>query len=248
MLQLTYFDDIEGGSGVYATLTPPFPTRIEATSWQELERKIVSLVEGESKKGKLLYCVLIRNFLQQCTRGVWITDDELEAGHQQAIQDYRWEQDEELAKQISEEDAANAECVKYLLDTDHLSLFVQNDPMVVGNVAAHRKDTLAISVVTVEEQLLGWLAEVRKTRDRNKQEAVYRRMASCFQDLSGWSVVPYTVPAMQRFDALVKLRINIGRNDMKIAAIALEEGATVATRNAVDFSRVPGLSIVDWSK
>jgi tRNA(fMet)-specific endonuclease VapC len=138
--------------------------------------------------------------------------------------------------------------VKYLLDTDHLSLFVQKHPMVVANVAAHRTETLSISVVTVEEQLLGWLAEVRKTRIRNKQEAVYRRMASCVQDLSGWSVVPYTVPDMQRFDALVRLRINIGRNDMKIAAIALQEGATVATRNVIDFSRVPGLSIVDWSK
>jgi hypothetical protein len=108
MLQLTYFDDIENGTGMYTTLEPPFPTRIEATSWQELERMIVSLVEEESRKGKPLYCVLIRSFLQQCTRGVWITDDELEAGHQQAIQDNRWEQDEELAKEMAEEEAANA--------------------------------------------------------------------------------------------------------------------------------------------
>ena len=139
--------------------------------------------------------------------------------------------------------------MKYLLDTDHLSLLFRKHPIVVGNVAAHRAaDIILISVINVEEQLLGWLAEIRRTNDRNKQEAVYRRMASSVQDLSGWSILPYTVSAMQQFDALVRLRLNVGRNDLKIASIALEESAKVVTRNAIDFSRVPGLAIIDWSK
>jgi tRNA(fMet)-specific endonuclease VapC len=138
--------------------------------------------------------------------------------------------------------------VKHLLDTDHWSLLHWKLPAVVKNLAAHQADDVKLGVISIEEQLLGWLAEIRKTKDRGKQEAAYRRMAFSIQELSGWEILPYTVPAMLRFDGLFRLRLNVGPYDLKIAAIALEVGATVVTRNARDFSRVPGLSIVDWSK
>ena len=44
----------------------------------------------------------------------------------------------------------------YVLDTDTLSLFEREHPTVVARVAKHAPSEIAISVVTVEEQLSGW--------------------------------------------------------------------------------------------
>ena len=51
-----------------------------------------------------------------------------------------------------------------------------------------------------------------------------------------------------RFETLKAMRLNVGANDLRIAAIALENDATVVTRNTRDFERVPGLRIENWAE
>ncbi len=60
-------------------------------------------------------------------------------------------------------------------------------------------------------------------------------------------VLPYDDTAVRTRDELTSQAVRIGRMDLKIAAITLAYGATLITRNRLDFQRVPGLRIEDWS-
>lgn len=51
-----------------------------------------------------------------------------------------------------------------------------------------------------------------------------------------------------RHETLRKMKLNVGRNDLRLAALALELGAIVVTDNVRDFGRVSGLRWVDWTK
>lgn len=135
----------------------------------------------------------------------------------------------------------------FLLDTDHLTLYQMGDRRVIQNVVKHTSAVLVISVITIEEQLTGWQRALRQAKDDGRRERIYRRMAITVENLSGWHVLPYTSAAMSKHAELLRQGLNVGSNDLKIAAIALENNAIVATRNLRDFVRVPGLSCVDWS-
>ena len=50
----------------------------------------------------------------------------------------------------------------YVLDTDVLTLFVNGNPAVIRNVVDHSADALAITVISVEEQLRGWYTVLRR--------------------------------------------------------------------------------------
>ena len=43
------------------------------------------------------------------------------------------------------------------------------------------------------------------------------------------------------------MKLGVKANDLRIAAIALENSAIVVTRNRIDFERVPELRIENWA-
>ena len=53
--------------------------------------------------------------------------------------------------------------------------------------------------------------------------------------------------AAMQFEQLQKQHIRIGTMDLKIAAIAIANNATLLSRNLKDFSKVPGLKVEDWA-
>jgi tRNA(fMet)-specific endonuclease VapC len=60
-------------------------------------------------------------------------------------------------------------------------------------------------------------------------------------------VLTFDSAAAQIYDDLRRQRVRIGTMDLRIASSALSRQFVVLTRNAVDFSKVPGLNIEDWT-
>ncbi|HZL88007.1 MAG TPA: type II toxin-antitoxin system VapC family toxin [Pirellulaceae bacterium] len=136
-----------------------------------------------------------------------------------------------------------------VLDTDHLSALVDHRHT-LGRALEQRladsSEVVAVTIVSVEEQLRGWLAQIRRVQDAHKQIVPYLRLSKLIDFLRDWNVVEWNEPAAEEFTSVRKQRIRIGTQDLKIAAIAKVNDALLLSANLVDFQRVPGLRVEDW--
>jgi tRNA(fMet)-specific endonuclease VapC len=134
-----------------------------------------------------------------------------------------------------------------ILDTDTLTLLEEGHPAVGHRFLHQQRGDVAITVLSVEEQLSGWYTQVRKAKRPERLEWAYRRLTETVSFLAHLRILTYDQTAMQRYEQLRKRKIKIGRMDLRIAATVLEQNAILVTRNVRDFGRVPGLQIEDWS-
>jgi tRNA(fMet)-specific endonuclease VapC len=88
---------------------------------------------------------------------------------------------------------------------------------------------------------------VRRARKPDEIARAYLRLTNGIGFVGRLPLLSYTEPAVMQFQRLRGLKLNIGAMDLRIAAIVLENAATLVTRNQRDFRRVPGLTIQDWS-
>ena len=136
----------------------------------------------------------------------------------------------------------------HVLDTDMLTLFEKADAAVLQHVRAAPPESLSTTIISVQEQLDGWKDRLPRAKTRAKLARLYQRFTDTVQFLARLRILSLAEPAIARFEQLQKLKLNIGKMDLRIAAIALEADAILVTRNVQDFKRVPGLRIQDWSK
>lgn len=137
--------------------------------------------------------------------------------------------------------------IRHLLDTDTTTLYQWQHPKVVANIRYAPAGTVGHAAVTAAEQIEGRLAEIKRARTPEDIAACSGAFAVTVRFFADFELVPMTVGAVLRFRGLLALKLNVGGNDLRIAATALDIGATVVSRNVRDFGRVPGLNVVDWS-
>jgi len=137
-----------------------------------------------------------------------------------------------------------------LLDTDHLSLLqARNAPAAFAlqaRLEAFSPNDVVTTVITMEEQMRGWLSLIHRVTDAQRQVAYDERLLGLVAFFAEWEVLTFDQRAAVTFERLRQQRVRIGTMDLKIAAIALEHNALVLSGNLRDFQQVPGLDVEDW--
>lgn len=134
----------------------------------------------------------------------------------------------------------------HVLDTDTLSLYHRGYPSLDEKVDSHPLEELAITVITVEEELSGWYGLLRNIRSPDEEVRAYERLAEAIPLLARWRILSMPHSALMRYESLKRMNLNVRKMDLRIAAIALECGGIVVTRNLRDFRRIPNLEAENW--
>jgi len=116
---------------------------------------------------------------------------------------------------------------------------------------AERLDTadeeVAVTIVSNEEQMRGWLALIARAKSSLQQVKAYSKFHQLLDDFTSRPVIDFDETCAVKFDLLVHARTRVGTMDLTIAATAISHDALLLSRNLVDFRRVDGLRVEDWT-
>lgn len=81
-----------------------------------------------------------------------------------------------------------------VLDTDHLVEFDRGSA--AGAALQHKLDNageeVATTIISVEEQFRGWLAQIHRQQDPHQQIVAYQRLQRRIEFFAAWYVLPRT--------------------------------------------------------
>ena len=135
-----------------------------------------------------------------------------------------------------------------ILDTNHITVLQRgNEPMMrLQRRLVTETDPIAVAVISVEEQMKGRLAQIKRAPTEAEEIIAHANFLSTVKFFHSWSILPFTSEASARYADLRKSHRRTGAMDLKIAAIALANNATVATANLRDFEQIPDLKCENW--
>jgi tRNA(fMet)-specific endonuclease VapC len=139
----------------------------------------------------------------------------------------------------------------YILDTDHLSLIQRNNQegqRILARLATLEDISVAVTIITYEEQLRGRLSFLSNAKTLDEQVVAYRWLQKLLENYRSIQIIPFDQAAGVEYQRLRKVYPRIGAMDLRIAAISIVQNATLLTRNTSDFGKIKGLLIDDWSK
>lgn len=135
----------------------------------------------------------------------------------------------------------------WILDTDTLTLFQNQHPLIKQRINQVNSQDIAVTVITVEEQMRGWLDAIRQSSEAERIRWGYLGLRQGVQFLNIIRILDFDGKAMNYYTDLKRQKIRIGTQDLRIASIAISNNGILVTRNQRDFSRIPGLQLEDWT-
>jgi tRNA(fMet)-specific endonuclease VapC len=127
-----------------------------------------------------------------------------------------------------------------LLDTNVIVHYLKGDPAIVARIHKASRGELAIPAIVVYELEYGTLRSKLPARRRRELEAGLEHIQHIpFDSAAAMAAASIRIE-------LEKQGSTIGPLDILIAGTAVSRGAALVTNNAAEFSRVPGLRVLDW--
>ncbi len=134
-----------------------------------------------------------------------------------------------------------------VLDTDTLSLVQRRHAIVMNRLESLPRSQVATTIVTVEEQMRGWVARIKKEKRFDRLILLYESFQGVVLAYSQVPILPFNDKVVYHFQQLRYLQTRLGQRDLRIAAIVLACDGVLVTANVRHFRQVPGLTIEDWT-
>lgn len=139
---------------------------------------------------------------------------------------------------------------RWILDTDHVTLLLMGDPNVIKQ-AAERHPNVAVTIITVQELFNGWVGRLNRNSEPDRLVELYAKLSKTLRFIKAIKVLDFDQATKEHYFQLRQQNKDLTRRriekDVRIAAIALSQNATLVTRNQKDFSQVPRLQIDNWA-
>ncbi|HLO46911.1 MAG TPA: type II toxin-antitoxin system VapC family toxin [Kamptonema sp.] len=135
----------------------------------------------------------------------------------------------------------------WVLDTDRVSLFQQNHPIVSSRIRSVNPEEVAVTVITAEEQFYGRMNQIRRANSADSILSAYARLRATLDYFKTVNLLSFDQEAYNCYNELVRQKIRIGTQDLRIAACVISRHGVLVTRNRRDFERIPGLRFEDWT-
>ncbi|AVH72495.1 type II toxin-antitoxin system VapC family toxin [Nostoc sp. 'Lobaria pulmonaria (5183) cyanobiont'] len=131
----------------------------------------------------------------------------------------------------------------WILDTGHVSLFRKRHPVVTQRINAVNTENIAITIITVEEQLRGRFNVIRKASSSDALLLAYAKLQATLEFFKNVRSQGFNEYAINCYEDLIRQRIRIGTQDLRIAVITLSVNGIFVTRNRKDFEKDPNLRL-----
>jgi tRNA(fMet)-specific endonuclease VapC len=138
---------------------------------------------------------------------------------------------------------------RWILDTDHVSLFLEGNRTLITKVS--QTSTVAITIITVQEMFNGWMGKLNEPSQADNLVRVYTKLWETTDYFKSVVILNFDEVANACYESLLQQHPQLNKKrlkkDLRIASIALSTNSIMVTRNYQDFSQIPNLVIEDWT-